>query len=127
MTIDDLLRDWDEGKNITTCEMDGMGREFPIQQLAMELLRNMQITPFAYDIYDAASDEDKRQHYRDYQELMEKSTTIQKIMDGFSGAMVTAAYSLAFMFDKNGVEEAVSKIPTDRLITMNNQGIMQKI
>lgn len=109
-----LLRAWDEGAVIGTCEMGGIGPGYEqcIHIIAFEMLRAMlkekpsrEPEEFVWAKLDPIFDE----HLVD---------TIEKL--GPSGAQWGAAKSIASMFYLQGYREGYNKIPKDRLIQISN-------
>lgn len=106
MTLDELIEKWDDGEEIITAEMGGLGTPYEqaIHNTAFEYLRYMLASP-------PKEDEDLSEYT-----VKMKSAVLPNMEKGLSGAQAGAASNVASMFFYNGYEKALSKIPDERRI-----------
>ncbi len=120
-TNEDVLKAWDSGEPIWTCEMGGMGPGYEqcIQLMAMEMFRAMVARPPAD--WDKLTDEDGRDAWRSYRDEIEKVPSVKSTIEtlGPSGAQFGAAMNIASTFAINGYAKGMEKVPDDRRILVS--------
>ncbi|WP_417625318.1 hypothetical protein [Paremcibacter congregatus] len=121
-TNKDALAAWDRGEPIQTCEMGGFsdGYERAIHIMGMEMLRAMETRPFDWEAFEKATGPEQELKWKVYRDAVDAQFNVMNAVDqaGASGAQVGAAMSLASMFHRHGYEEAIKKVPQERLITV---------
>ena len=122
MNTQEALAAWDRGEPIQTCQMGGIsdGYEKAIHIMGMEMLRAMETRPFDWEAYEQADDAAQKLKWEAYYDLIDAQFNVKSAVDQVdpTGAQFGAAMNLASMIHRNGYEEAIKKVPADRLITM---------
>lgn len=116
MTNEDVLKAWDAGELVWTCEQGGMGPGYEqcIQVMGFEMLRAMLKNPL--DDWSKVSGEEGRDEWRKYSDLIEADPVVKACIGQLhpSGAQFGAAMNIAAVFAQNGYAEGMAKVPEDR-------------
>jgi len=114
-TAAEALERWDEGQNVFTIEMGGLGPgyEQAIQVLVFEMIR---------DNLNTRLPRQSDPNFKAFSDSFGDSTVhrINEKMGGYTGAMVGAAKCLAYLALRDGWEKMLNSAPKDRHIQVSN-------
>jgi hypothetical protein len=118
MTNEVVLQRWDEGKNVWSIEMGGIGPgyEQAIQNMGFAMLRVMVETP-----PDWQKAVDDKKYWWEYMDQVDANPRVSAIVKriGPSGAQHGAAMNMASVFARHGYAKGMSMVKDSRHIQVN--------
>ena len=116
-TNEDVLKAWDTGDSVWSCELGGIGPGYEqcIQLMGFEMLRAMLANPIDWEAMSGDEHKAERQAYYDKIEAAPGvKAAIEKLQP--SGAQHGAAMNIASVFARNGYAKGMDMVPKDRRI-----------
>lgn len=117
-TIEQVLKDWDDGNPVWSVELGGIGPGYEqcIQLVGFEFLKQMKISPFDYELNDS-----NKVKWKIYINTIEANSTAKSLIEklGPSGAQYEAAMNLASVFSRHGYAKGLKMAGEDRHILVS--------